>query len=305
MTLKQRVFRLIDDDNVADLKINSLLGSGIMALIILSIIAVILESDANLSNSYHSIFLYFEIFAVIVFTLEYLARIYTASLEYKDVSGARAVWKYVTSPMAIIDFLAILPFYIELGILIYTQINGIDSGAGMLDLRFIRVLRLMRLLRIFKLNRYNSSMQMIGDVIKEEKEKLFITIFITGILLVLSSAIIFTVEHDQQPEQFPNIYASMWWAIATLTTVGYGDVYPVTALGKMLAGVIALLGIGLVALPTGILSGSFVQAIKKQKEEEAALKNPNASAGSSNEPIMDSYCPKCGTGIQHRPHMKH
>ncbi len=301
MTLQQRVFRLIDDDNQADLKINSFFGTAIMALIILSIIAVILESDANISSSYHKIFLYFEILAVIVFTLEYLSRMYTATLAYPDHKGIFAVWKYITSPMAIIDFLAILPFYLEVGILIYSTyfLDG-DSSTGMLDLRFIRVLRLMRLLRIFKLNRYNSSMQMIGSVIKEEKEKLFITIFITGILLVLSSAIIFTVEHDQQPEQFPNIYSSMWWAIATLTTVGYGDVYPVTALGKMLAGVIALLGIGLVALPTGILSGSFVAAIKKQKDEEAL------EAGKiSQVELDDSFCSKCGSDLRNGSHATH
>ncbi len=294
MTFRQRVFRLIDDDNQADSQANAYLSTGIMILILASIVAVILESDAILSKEYHSIFLNFEIIAVVIFTLEYLARIYTASLEYPHLNRWQAVVKYITSPMAIIDFLAILPFYLELGILIYTQhLGGGTSETGMLDLRFIRVLRLMRLLRIFKLNRYNSSMQMIGDVIREEKEKLFITIFITGILLVLSSAIIFTVEHDQQPEQFPNIYSSMWWAIATLTTVGYGDVYPVTPMGKMLAGVIALLGIGLVALPTGILSGSFVQAIKDQKEKD------RKNRGEDPEETHRHICPHCGGGLEH------
>ena len=283
MTLKQRIFRLIDDDNEADIKINSLISTLIMALIILSIVAVILESDAVLSEKFRMIFVGFEIFAVVVFTIEYVFRIYTASLAYPHVSKSRAVLKYITSPMAIIDFLAIIPFYIEL----FLWISG--ANTGMLDLRFIRVLRLMRLLRIFKLNRYNSSMKLIGDVIREEKEKLFITIFITGILLVLSSAIIFTVEHDQQPDQFPNIYASMWWAIATLTTVGYGDVYPVTALGKVLSGVIALLGIGLVALPTGILSGSFVQAINEEKERKQREYEENHS----------HICPHCGGALEH------
>jgi voltage-gated potassium channel len=293
MTLKQRVFYLIDDDNITDSKTNSFLSSAIMGLIILSIIAVILESDAVLSADYRSWFLYFEIVAVVIFTIEYLARIYTASLEYPHLSTGKAIWKYITSTMAIIDFLAILPFYIELAILIYSTLYpDSSSSTGMLDLRFIRVLRLMRLLRIFKLNRYNSSMQMIGDVIKEEKEKLFITIFITGILLVLSSAIIFTVEHDVQPEQFPNILSSMWWAIATLTTVGYGDVYPITALGKILSGVIALLGIGLVALPTGILSGSFVQAIKDQK-----AKDSQSADGVEKE--HSHSCPHCGGALEH------
>lgn len=294
MNLRQGIFKLIDDDNVAESRLNGRLSSVIMFLIIVSIIAVILESDAVISANYKDWFIAFEVFAVFVFTLEYLARIYTASLQYPHLSRGRAVWKYITSPMAIIDFLAILPFYIELVLSILPMIfPSMEQSTGMLDLRFIRVLRLMRLLRIFKLNRYNSSMKLIGDVMKEEKEKLFITIFMTGILLVLSSALVFTVEHDAQPEDFPNIYASMWWAIATLTTVGYGDVFPVTAMGKILSGVIALLGIGLVALPTGILSGSFVQAINEEKEAKK-LREEGV------EPEEHSHsCPHCGGALEH------
>lgn len=264
MGLRERVYRLIDEDNVAESKSNDKLSSFIMLMIVLSIIAVILESDKAISEKYHAIFYWFEVIAVILFTFEYISRIYTARLLHSDLPPGKAVRKYILSPMAVIDFLAIIPFYIELAF-------GLMGLHNVLDLRFIRVLRLMRLLRIFKLNRYNTSLQMIGDVLKEEKEKLYITIFMTFILLVLSSALVYTVEHESQPEAFPNIYSSMWWAIATLTTVGYGDVFPVTAMGKILAGVIALLGIGLVALPTGILSGSFVQAINEKKEREHQL----------------------------------
>ena len=201
----------------------------------------------------------------------------------------------MTSPMAIIDFLAILPFYIEIIAYFLPKIfPSIGHLTDIIDLRFIRVLRLMRLLRIFKLNRYSSSMKMIGDVIKTEKEKLFITIFMTGIMMILSSALVYTVEHDSQPEAFPNIYASMWWAIATLTTVGYGDVYPITPLGKIFSGIIALLGIGLVALPTGILSGSFVNAINEEKERK--LKEE-----SEKEDDAPHYhiCPHCGGSLEH------
>lgn len=257
------LFKIFDEDDSAEYIWNKRVSSFIMLLIILSIVAVVVESDAIISGNHPDFFYYFELIAVIIFTIEYVSRILTAHLQYPGMSKGKAILKYVTSTMAIIDLLAILPFYIELG----SGIFGIEDAV---DMRFIRVLRLMRLLRIFKLNRYSSSMKMIADVIKEEKEKLFITVFMTGILLVLSSAIVYTVEHEAQPDSFPNIYSSMWWAIATLTTVGYGDVYPVTAMGKVLAGVIALLGIGLVALPTGILSGSFVQAINEGKESELA-----------------------------------
>lgn len=303
MTFRQRIFRLIDDDNQADSTLNSRISTFIMALIILSIVAVVVESDAVLSLEYRQVFLWFEIIAVAIFTLEYLARVYTASLQYPDLPRWRAVLKYIFSTMAIIDFLAIIPFYIELGLSVLPMIfPEMESSTGMLDLRFVRVLRLMRLLRIFKLNRYNNSMKMIGDVMREEKEKLFITIFMTGILLVLSSALVFTVEHDSQPEQFPNIYSSMWWAIATLTTVGYGDVFPVTPFGKVLSGVIALLGIGLVALPTGILSGSFVQAINEEKErkleEEEASKGDSDAADHKHDHTSSHACPHCGGELQ-------
>ena len=211
--------------------------------------------------------------------MEYLSRVITADLQYPERKSYRsALMKYMLTPMAIIDILAILPFYIELtqSLLVYFGLRSV------IDLRFVRVLRLMRLLRIFKMNRYNDSMKLISAVLKEEKEKLLLTIFITFILLILSSALIYTVEQGgEHAHQFPNMYSSMWWAIATLTTVGYGDVYPVTALGKILAGVIALLGIGLVALPTGILSSAFVERINEQKAQQG---NENTLC----------TCPSCG-----------
>ena len=298
-SFKTKIFNVIDEDNAAENRFNKTVSTTIMVLIILSVLAVILESDAGLYAEYKPWFYYFELVAVAVFTLEYILRFYTADRLYPDLSPGRARLKYVFSAMAIIDLLAILPFYFELAhsLLLMFGINA------MVDLRFIRVLRLMRLLRIFKLNRYSNSMKLISTVLKDEKEKLAITIFMTTILLVLASALIYTVEHESQPEAFPNIISSMWWAIATLTTVGYGDVYPVTAMGKMLAGVIAILGIGLVALPTGILSSSFVNKIGEEEEEEtreiikhskdeivAAVKEHDHNSRHA----VINYCPHCG-----------
>ena len=265
-----------------------------MALIVLSIIAVVLESDDYLSRSYHTGFYDFEIFAVAIFTIEYLARLWTSDLKFSHLSRWKAAKKFALSPMAIIDFLAIAPFYFELGLVAY----GVQK---IMDTRFLRVLRLMRLLRLFKLNRYNDSMKLIGNVLREEKEKMFITIFMVAILLVLSAALIFMVEHDVQPDKFPNIYTSLWWSIATLTTVGYGDVYPVTALGKILAGLIALLGIGLVALPTGILASSFVNHLKDPLNASKAREEAEA-ATSQDEPEKKEpieYCPYCGKKLPH------
>ncbi|MGK0365573.1 MAG: voltage-gated potassium channel [Saprospiraceae bacterium] len=296
----KKIFDIVDEDNKAELPINKSIGLGIMILIILSVLAVILESDADLRAKYSIWFYNFELFAVTIFSFEYILRLYTAGYLYPEVSKSKARIAYMFSAMAMIDLLAILPFYMELA---HTALLAFGINI-VLDLRFIRVLRLMRLLRIFKLNRYSSSMKLISTVLKDEKEKLLITIFMTFILLILSSALIYTVENEAQPDSFPNIISSMWWAIATLTTVGYGDVYPVTALGKMLAGIIAILGIGLVALPTGILSSAFVSRISAQEEgdrleaiEDSKNEIVEAIISHDHHSQEDIVCPHCGKKI--------
>jgi voltage-gated potassium channel len=174
---------------------------------------------------------------------------------------------FAFSTMGIIDLIAILPFYLPF---IFP-----------FDLRIVRIMRLFRLLRIFKLSRYSKSLKTIRYIFKEIKGELSITVFVTFVLMLLSSTLMYYIEHDDQPEQFASIGDSFWWAVATLTTVGYGDVYPVTALGKLLSGIIALIGIGFVALPTGIISSAFIEKIQKDKKEKKKAKVFN--------------CPKCGT----------
>lgn len=280
--LKHFIFDLIDEEDTTRNRWNGRVGLLIIILIVLSVLAVVLESDKYLYEKYGFYFYWFEVIAVIIFSIEYLLRLWTANLLYPDMANWKARLKYICSAMAIIDFLAIMPFYMTM--LASYGIVGID-------MRFIRAFRLMRLLRIFKLNRYNDSMQLIGNVLREEREKLLVTIFMTLILLVISSSLIYTVEHDVQPEAFPNIASSMWWSIATLTTVGYGDVYPVTPYGKILAGVIALLGIGLVALPTGILSSSFVQRLNegKKKTNKKKRKASHWPKGASRPSLSNKY----------------
>lgn len=292
--LKTLVFQILDEEDSARHPLNKPVGFAIMALIVLSVISVIMESDDTLSATYHRGFYDFEIFAVAVFTLEYLGRLWTADLKYQHLSQWKAVGVFVLSPMAIIDLLAIAPFYLELGLMAFGAVH-------LMDTRFLRILRLMRLFRLFKLNRYNDSMKMIAHVVREEKEKMFITLFMVVILLILSASMIFMVEHDVQPDKFPNIFSSLWWSIATLTTVGYGDVYPITALGKALAGVIALLGIGLVALPTGILASSFFNYLKISPKTGETHKEETAGSEVKGEEKKDpiDYCPYCGKKLPH------
>jgi voltage-gated potassium channel len=224
----------------------------IMALIILNVLAIILASDKTIGGKYKSFFASFEIFSVIVFSIEYLLRLWTIVEKkgYDDPIKGRI--KFIFSPMALIDLFAILPFYLPfLGI----------------DLRFLRILRIFRIFRLLKMARYSSAFTMIKSVLKDKKEELLVTLLFIIIILVIISTLMFYIERDAQPEVFGSIPKSLWWGVVTLTTVGYGDIYPVTALGKILGGIITLLGVGLIALPSGILASGYTEQIQKSKND--------------------------------------
>lgn len=262
---KERIFVIIEVGREGD-KVSINFDRFILLLIVINVLAIILESFKNLYVQYNSYFSIFEVFSIVIFTAEYLARVWTADLKYKDIKKMNAIAKQVRTPMAIIDLLAILPFYVP--------------AILPVDLRVLRLLRLSRLLRVFKLSRYSKALQMLGRVLKREKDELAITFFVTSILLLLAATLMYHAEKSIQPDSFPNIIASFWWAIATLTTVGYGDVYPLTVVGKILSGIVALLGIGIVALPTGILASGFM----KELEDNSGKKG-------------QKYCPHCGNKI--------
>ena len=152
-----------------------------------------------------------------------------------------------------------------------------------MDLRFLRALRLTRFLRVLKVNRYNNSLNLIVEVVKEKKSELAVTGFVTFLVLLIASFLMYYIEGDEPNGYFDSVPASFWWAVSTLTTVGYGDVYPTTALGKIISGIIALMGIGLVALPTGILGAGFVNKINKQRQKEQNEKCPHCGKSINNE----------------------
>ena len=154
----------------------------------------------------------------------------------------------------------------------------------------LRMFRLLRLLRIFKLNRYFESLSALGYVLKSKSRDLIGSMFVVGILLVMASLAIYAAEHDAQPQVFKNAFSGLWWAVATLTTVGYGDIYPITVLGRVFGALIALLGIGMVAIPTGIISSGLVDYLNSQKKYDS----PEAS----NEKLEISFCPHCGKKIR-------
>ncbi|WP_338236580.1 ion transporter [Persicobacter diffluens] len=246
--------------------INKYFDYGIMSLIFINIGALILESIPEFQQQYSLLFQAIEYFSIIIFTLEYVMRIYIADMTHPASNNWKSAFLFIFSFYGMVDLLSILPFYLPLIIPI--------------DLRFLRILRLFRFLRVLKLNRYTHSVDLIFQVISEKKNELYMTCFLTIMILVIASFLMFYAEGHHQPEAFPNILAAFWWAVATLTTVGYGDVYPITGLGKFISGMIAIIGIGLVALPTGLISAGFMEKIHKEKKQN--------KTGSKH------TCPHCG-----------
>lgn len=262
--VKSKVFEIIETGKSLPSKLFDIF---IIALIILTLFVVIAETF-NIPNHLKAAFDYFEIISVAIFTVEYILRLWTADLLHPELSPLRARSKYIVSFMAIIDLLAILPFYFPFFIKI--------------DLRALRALRVLRLLRIFKINRYTNALNTIGQVFKNKASQLISSIMIVGLLMIIASVLMYNIESTAQPDAFSNAIETMWWAVATLTTVGYGDVYPITAAGKILATIIAFLGIGMVAVPTGIITAGFSELVKSDDKQENDKKK---------------YCPYCGQKI--------
>ena len=225
----------------------------IMLLIAVNVTAVILQTVDSIAATYEQQFQYFEIFSVSVFTVEYLARVWS-EVEGKwedDVNKTiadhiRARIYILTRPLLIIDLVAILPFYLSV------------AGLG-IDLRFLRALRLIRFLRLFKLARYSESMRAFALAFNKKKGQLIVAITANGLLLIIASSVMYFIETEAQPDVFGSIPEAMWWGIVTLTTVGYGAVRPVTPLGQVVGSVVAVLGIGLFALPASIMASGFIE----------------------------------------------
>lgn len=274
--IKAKIFDIIQpagEGNVA----SRIFDLFIMTLIFLSIVSVFAATFSP-PRAVRRALWYFEVFSVAIFTIEYLLRLWTADMLYPDLSPVRARIKYCKSGMAIIDLIAIVPFYLPF--LIPVNLLG------------LRAIRLVRLLRIFKFNRYSDALMSIGDIFRQKSRELGASLFFVMILMVIASLLIYHAEHDAQPEQFQNAFSGLWWAVATLTTVGYGDIYPVTVAGRILGAVIAILGIGMVAIPTGILSSGFMEHLAtRNKADEKSQKNENPDD-------EINYCPHCGKKLK-------
>lgn len=262
--LKKKVYLILDVSDYSS-KLSRLFNSFLIVLICLNVLAVSLETVESLYKEYKAIFYGFEIFSVIIFTVEFLLRIWAITEEKKFKCSTLSRIRFLFTFDAMVDLLAILPFYLPM-------IIGFD-------MRFIRVLRLFRLIRIMKISRYMHATTMIGNVFKNKKEELGICILLISFLMIVISSIMFNIEHDAQPDKFSSIPATIWWSVATLTSAGIGDIYPITILGKTLASIISILGIGIVALPAGILASGFMNELNKKNKTQ------------------ECKCPHCGKEI--------
>lgn len=221
-------------------------GAFIIALIALNVVIVMADTFSDLSAQYGDLFIIIDYFTAVIFTVEYLLRIWTADLLYPDARRPRL--KYLLSPSAIVDLIAILPLFIPA----VAHVN-------------LRVLRTIRLVRIFKLNRYSYAFATIVKVLKLKSRQLISSIISILILIFISSVLMYGFEHTAQPEVFSNAFSGIWWSVVTITTVGYGDIYPVTIAGKVCGAVIALLDVGFIAVPAGILSAGFVEQTERDE----------------------------------------
>lgn len=260
--VKARVFKIIQAADEGDLW-SRIFDISIIALILINVIIVIMDTF-TLPPSVKYVSRIIETISVIVFTIEYLLRMWTSDLLFPELTRVKALFRYLFSFMAIIDLLSILPFYLP--------------AIFPFDLKVLRTLRMIRLFRIFKINRYTNALHIVAEVFRRKASQLLSTMFVVFILIIITSVLMYNIENEAQPDTFQNIFQGMWWSIATFTTVGYGDIYPITVAGKILSAVLAFLGIGLVAVPTGIISSGFTEVMEEQKNRDDAK----------------HYCPYCG-----------
>jgi len=248
---RKRIWTLLEPANEND-KLSKIVDIFLVSLIFFNILSVILETVDVLYLSYKNYFRYFEYFSVIIFSLEYISRLW-ACIENKksDETNLKARFRYVFSFSAIVDAIAILPSLLAF---IFPTV----------DLRFVRALRIFRLL---KFSRYSNSINNLLLVLWDQRKSFGAAFFILFIVLIISSSGMYLVEKDVQPEKFGSIPQAMWWSIVTLTTVGYGDVFPVTSAGKVFGSVIIILGIGTVALPSGILASAFTEFSRRNQQK--------------------------------------
>jgi len=249
LKIKNRVFEIIQIGSNSDLASN-LFDAGFVLMVFTNLFITIFETFDS-SAPYMCVLDVVELITVLFFSAEYLLRVWTAEFLYPNLTRGKAVLRYMFSFIGLIDLLSFLPYFLP-----------IATGTGIIAFRMLRIIRIFRL---FRINAYYDALNVIGDVIYSKRDQLLSSIFIIGIMMIAASVGMYNLEHEAQPEVFSNAFSGFWWAVSTLLTVGYGDIYPVTNAGRFFGTIITFLGVGMVAIPTGILSAGFVEQYTRLK----------------------------------------
>ena len=282
---RKRAFTIIQVGNLSDFPSRAYDISLVFAVAVNIFIAIF--DTFPQAEPYEKIIWAVECVTVIFFAIDYVLRIWTADYLYETMSPAKARLKFIFSWAGLVDLLSCLPFLAA-------------SGGGAL-----RMFRIIRILRVFRIHHYADPLRVIGDVIKKKQGQLLSSIFIVFILMIASSLMMYNLEHEAQPEAFANAFSGFWWAANTLLTVGYGDIVPVTLAGKICGTLLTFLGVGIVAIPTGILSAGFMEQVSIVREKAVVEGVIRDTAFAEEEVLAEidekekekeeySYCPYCG-----------
>lgn len=249
LRLRRLVYHMLGGEGHYDRRVKAV-DIALICLITLNVAAVMLESITWLSVAHGPYFQAFDALSVGIFTVEYVLRVWTIVEDPQYSHPVRGRFAYMITPMALIDLLAVLPFYIH-------TIWPFD----------LRTMRVLRLLRILKLTRYSTAMAVLMAVLRQEAGAIGAIIFIMAVVMIFTASLMYLFEHAAQPETFADIPTALWWSVVTLTTLGYGDMVPITPWGRVLGGLTAVIGVGLVALPAGVLASGFSEQLRMRREE--------------------------------------
>jgi len=247
--IRRRVYEILDLGRKGD-RLSEWADIALITLISLNVISVIFESVRGIYDAAPLFFDGFEMFSVIVFTIEYLLRVWSAT-DHVELKYRHPLWgrlRFMLSPMQLLDLIVILPFYL----VVFVQVD-------------LRMLRVLRLLRVFRLTRYSSSMGLLLQVLRKEGRNIGAALFVLLLLIIMAASLTYLAEQEAQPDAFGSIPDALWWAVITMTTVGYGDVVPITVMGRILGAIIGIISVGMVALPAGLLASGFSQALQSRR----------------------------------------
>ncbi len=250
MRFRHRLWHILTGTPTSSQRLGQIVDIGLLVLIFLNVIAGIIETVPSIHARWGEQLWWFDAISVGIFTVEYIARLWACTADHRYRYPVWGRLQFMVTPLAIVDLLAIAPFYVPL------LFPGID-------LRFLRAFRLV--FRLLRFIRYSHTLSILVSVVRTERREIAASLSVLVILLVFASSVMYYIEHPHQPEQFSDIPSALWWAVITLTTVGYGDVYPISAWGKVVGGIVAVMGIGLVALPTAILSTGFLRELQRRR----------------------------------------